>query len=286
MIYKKDASFSYPIFSNTSSSYLDSEFYFDVTSLETNSNEYKFNFEYEISSIFIEELLKAGEASLIIIIQSSDNYFKEIPYGMNEISVPKKRLSLSNKTTLQLHIQSKGDIYFDNCMDLSPFYEVIKDSIHIEKHKLIGYSNIVNYSGNKVKPLEIIEKAVDSKLPTAFKIELSSSTIILKFKEDAYQLKGMVPNNNLLNMYIYEGLSRALTQFINDNIGDEEFIDLTELSGSTQVNDLNQKLLDLMENKGIKELYPENIDEVIALVSNKIVEKYVESVREVGNYAG
>ncbi|WP_080871981.1 hypothetical protein [Oceanobacillus timonensis] len=286
MIYKKDASFSYPVFSNTSSSYLNSEFYFDVTSLETNSKDYLFTFKYVISSVFIEELLRSGKASLIIIIQSSDNYFKEIPYGVNEITVPKKRLSLSNKTTLQLHIQSKDDIYFDNCMELSPFYEVIKDNIHIEKHKLIGYSNIVSYSGSKVKPLEIIHKVVDPKLPIAFKVELSSSTIILQFKEEAYQLNGMVPHNNLMNMYIYEGLSRALTQFINDNIGDEEFIDLTELSGSTQVSDLDQKLLDLMENKGISELHPGNIDEVIALISNKIVEKYVDSVREVGNYAG
>ena len=88
-------------------------------------------------------------------------------------------------------------------------------------------------------------------------------------------------------MYIYEGLSRALFKFILDNQNDEdseEFIELNSLS--EQSTPLNQKLLDLMINKGIEEIELESIDRVVSIISNKIVEKFTYSIREVRSSGG
>ena len=88
-------------------------------------------------------------------------------------------------------------------------------------------------------------------------------------------------------MYIYEGLSRALYKFIQDNQSsaeNEEFIELNSLS--EQSTALNQKLLDLMLNKGIEEIDLESIDKVISVISDNIIEKFVYSIREVNSHAG
>lgn len=88
-------------------------------------------------------------------------------------------------------------------------------------------------------------------------------------------------------MYIYEGLSRALFKFIQDNQNDddrEEFIELNSLS--EQSTPLNQKLLDLMLNKGVEELDLDSIDRIISIISNKIVEKFTYSILEVSANGG
>ncbi len=283
MIYKKDASFPYPILSNTSNNYQDNEFSFDILSLIENEESYSFTFDYKISSPFINQLIEDQKACLIFIIQSKDNLFQKLTTNQNELSISKNRLSLTARTTIQLHVQSLEEIEFNECGDLSVFYDALKSDLKINKHTLLGYSNLVVYEGSENKPLQIFERKVDPKMSSSFKVELGPSTIVLVFKDEKYQLNGIVRNNALMNMYIYEGLSRALNKFIQDNLNDEEFIDLPSL-GELQDNILNQKLLDLMLNKGIEEIDPDSIDEIISKISDNIVEKFVYSVREVSNY--
>ncbi|WKK69969.1 hypothetical protein [Brochothrix thermosphacta] len=79
-------------------------------------------------------------------------------------------------------------------------------------------------------------------------------------------------------MYLYIGLNRALTDFIETYGKDEDFIDLESIS--IPENGLHIKLRDLMLSKNIIEVNPEKMDELIQTISNGIVEKYTDSVRE------
>lgn len=281
MIYKKDAAFSYPILSNTINSYEDNTFFFDVTDLNDDNVNYTFKFDYHIESNFIKTLLRNNQAVLVIIIQSIDNFFKKIHLNTNEILVPKNRLSLSDKTILQLHIQSNESISFAKCNELNEFYNDFKNEIVIKPNTLIGYSNTVKFQGSDNKPLELLERRIVPGQNSAFKVELGPSTIILSFKDEKYQMNNIL-KSNVSNMYIYEGLSRALFQFVKDNINDQEYVDIESLQ-EEQDNELNQKLLDLMNNKGIKEISYDDIDEVISKISNNIIDKFVRSIEEMTN---
>ena len=286
MIYKKDASFPYPILSNTSESYIDNKFFFDIEDLTETNDEYIFNYKYEIGSDFINDLLKSGKACLNFVIQSKDNIFMRMEYYERKVTVPKRRLTLSERTRVQLQIQTLEEITMESCEDLSEFYAQMKEEINLEPYSLMGYSNLVTYAGSETKPLDIFERKVDNSLEVPFKVVLSPSTIVLKFKDERTQLTSYGNTKHLMNMYIYEGLSRALHQFIQSNNGEgkEEFIDLNSISIS-QEDHLNQKLYDLMINKGIEEISPDNIDEVIQSITNRVVEKFVMSIEEMANYA-
>jgi len=133
MIYKKDANFPYPVLTNTSNSYKSCNFILDVN-LEENTHSYKFCIDYDIDSEFINGLLENGQAQLILIIQSKDNKFFKLEYGEKDKEIPKTRISLSKRTTIQLLIQSKDDISFKNNNDLSKFYEMFKDEIIVPKN--------------------------------------------------------------------------------------------------------------------------------------------------------
>ena len=287
MIYKKEASFPYPVLSNTTNSYKEHDFVLDVVNLTEQEDLYSFTFSYEITSSFINQLLSQGRVHIILVIQSQDSFFKILRKGETVVSVPQNRLSLGSRTSMQLLIQSMEEISFSECDELGDFYAEIKEEITVEKNNLIGYSNVVTFEGSENKPLELIERKVDPSLTSAFKVELGPSTIILVFKDEKYQLGGILRNNSIMNMYIYEGLSRALYKFIQDNQSsaeNEEFIELNSLS--EQSTALNQKLLDLMLNKGIEEIDLESIDRVISVISDNIIEKFVYSIREVNSHAG
>ena len=111
MIYKKDANFPYPILTNTSNSYASSQFILDIE-LHENVHHYRFDFKYEIDSTFINKLLKNGQAQLILVIQSKDNKFYRLTNSQKSIEIPKSRISVSRRTSIQLHLQSKEEISF------------------------------------------------------------------------------------------------------------------------------------------------------------------------------
>jgi|SRR5690625_1977733 len=286
MIYKKDASFSYPILTNSSNSYIDNEFFFDIQNLTEKNDDYIFQFEYSVGSDFLNKLLDKGIVALNLVIQSKDNKFIRLDKYQKEFKVPKNRLSLINTTTLQLQLQSLGKISFENCNELNELYNDLKSNIQVRKYTLMGYSNTVTYDGEGTKPLELFETQIDPGIKSSFKVELSTNTILLKFKDSSY-LMGDLHKKSLINMYIYEGLSRALYQFIQNCKDDpnEESVDLQSIDIS---NDevLYDKLRNLMLSKGIDNLNYEDVDDVIFTITDSIIDKYVTSIREVAENAG
>ncbi len=281
MIYKKDANFPYPVLTNTSTSYENSSFILDV-SLEENTNDYRFLIQYEVSSPFIQKLIETGEAQLILIIQSKDNKFYKLDPRQQAIEVPKKRVSLNKRTSIQLHIQSTNEINFRDNQDLTSFYEAFKDEITVPKHAMLGYSNIVVFEGSIPNPLVLFEKKLNEDLSSDIKIELGMETIIIHYRKEDFQFNGVGLSKAFNNPFVYAGLRTALQRFIHSYSEEgEDYVDLTQIMQPENLLDF--KLYQLMSKKMVEEVSVDNIDEVIALISDRIIEKYAGAVKELVN---
>ena len=275
MIYKKDANFPYPLLTNTSSSYSNANFILDIE-LEENTQGYRFEIKYDIDSEFIIKLLESEKAQLILVLQSRDNKFYNIEFGKSFITIPKSRLSLSKRTVVQLLIKSNDEICFKDNNDLNSFYNEFKSDIVVPKNSILGFSNTVMFDGSSSKPLELFEKAVDPNLKSDIDIELSSETIIIKYKNESLQFTDSPISQTLNNAYVYMGLQKALYRFVINN-GEDGEVDLDEIEAPENILDL--KLYNLMKKKMVSEVSLENIDSVIYLISDKILEKFSTAVR-------
>lgn len=278
MIYKKDANFPYPILSSTSFSYEDSDFTMKV-SFEEDGDHYRFKMTPTLSSPFIEDLLATKQAYYLLVIQSKDTKFFSLQPDHLVVDIHKKRMSLSSRTSMQLHIVAKTEICFSQNEELNAFYAPLKHSIIVRPHAMLGYSNIVTFEGSMKNPFDLFQKRLDPSLKSAIKFELGSESIILHFRDEETQFQAMPKANAFLNPYLYTGLHIALDRFIKTYAEDEE--DVVELAQITPPDDLlDFKLYNLMINKSVEELSVGNIDEVISRISNQIIEKYVKAVKE------
>ncbi|MCP3032378.1 hypothetical protein LF817_13615 [Halobacillus sp. A1] len=277
MIYRKDANFPYPVLSNTSHSYALNTFELDVNVSE-NAGKYNFYFYYEIESEFIQQQIRNGKAQLILIIQSKDNKFFKLDPLQKSVSIPKTRVSLSRRTSIQLHIQALEKLSFDTNHDLSEFYLPFRKEIVVPKFSLLGYSNVIVFDGSITKPFDLFEKKVDENLKSDIKVELGQETIVIHYRSPDFQFNHLPRSTVLNNPYIYAGLSKALQTFIINN-GEDGDVDLEELPEPEGSLDL--KLYNLMKKKQVTELNMDNIDEVIYLISDRIIEKYTAALGEV-----
>ena len=276
MIYKKDVNFPYPILTNTSNSYETSEFRLNVE-LDENTNNYRFKIDYEITSPFICTLLEEGQAQLILVIQSKDNKFFNLNHDEKIKEIPKSRISLSKRTTIQLLIKANEEISFKDNFDLNSFYEDFKDEIVVPKNSILGFSDLVIFDGSNSKPLDLFEKKVNPNLKSDIKIELGSETIIINYKNESLQFIDSPQSGTLNNPYVYMGLQKALFKFIVNNSEDGEEVDLDDIDAPE--DGLDFKLYNLMKKKMISEVSLDNMDEVIYAISDKIIEKYTTAVR-------
>ena len=192
------------------------------------------------------------------------------------VSIPKSRLSLSKRTSIQVIIKSKEDISFEYNDDLNEFYNSFKKDIIVPKNSILGFSNILTFDGSVEKPLELFEKKIDPSLKSDIEICLSTETIIIKYKNDSFQFSDSPQSKTLNNTYVYMGLQKALYKFIVDN-GEDGSVDLDSIAPPE--NGLDLKLYSLMKKKMIDEVSFENIDSVIYLISDRIIEKFMNTVR-------
>ena len=278
MIYKKDANFPYPILTNTSNAYNNAKIHL-VIGLDEIGNDYCFEPQYDISSEFIKSQIQSENASLILVVQNKDTKFYEMDQDQKFIKIPRERISIKEKTSIQLLIKAKEDISFINNEDLSDFYGNFKESILVPKNSILGLSNIITLNVIK-KPQELFEKKIDPNLKGPFEIELSSETIILKFKNENYQFVDIPNNRDLNNENIREGLGRAVINFVINN-GEENVVEIDEIDPPEV--ELDFKLYNLMKSRNIKEVGLENIDEVVNIIGNNIIQKFTDAVRGLYN---
>lgn len=275
MIYKKDANFPYPILTNTSYSYESGGFILNVE-LKENTDDYQFQIESEIESAFLEDLLIREKAQLILIIQSKDNKFFRLKPNQNSIVIPKSRMSINTRTSIQMTIQSSTEISFSNNDDLNSFYQEFREAITVPRHALLGFSNTVIFEGSSTKPFDLFQRKIDPTLTSDIKIELSSEFIIIHYKNEQLQFAGMPMSGTLNNPYIYMGLQKALQRFIT-NCGEDDQVYLDTLD--LPIDQLDAKLYRLMKAKMVDELNADSIDDVIYKISDRIIEKYAIAVK-------
>lgn len=277
MIYKKDANFPYPLLTNTSASYEDSTFTFDVK-LSENTDCYIFELEYEIESAFIQELLEQRKAVLYLVIQSKDNKFFELSKDQKVVEIAKNRISLNRrKTILQLLLRANDTITMENNNELSEFYQSYKNEIVVEKHGILGFSNTTIFDGSTSKPLDLFEKKLNPNLTSPIQIELGTETIIINYKSEEYQFRDSSQSAALNNVYVYMGLQKALYRFIVNNSSDHECVYLEDMDEPEDV--LDMKLYNFLKAKRIDQVSVSNIDEVITKITDRVIEKYSSAVR-------
>lgn len=275
MIYKKDANFPYPILTNTSLDYKESEFDFDVELIE-DSTTYQFTITTAITSEFINSLLETKQAQLILIVQAKDNKFYPLTGNIASIKIPKNRLSLNKRTTLQLQIKANEQIRFNENKELSDFYIPYKNQVVVEKNGTLGFSNVVTFDSSNKKSFDLFEKKVNPNLLSEVKIDLSSETIVISYRHEDMQFAGLP--NQINNLYIYMGLRTALQEFIVRYAEpDDEVVYLSNLS--VPEDGLYLKLYQLMKQKGVTEITTDTIDEVIYKISEHIIAKFTETVK-------
>lgn len=278
MIYKKDANFPYPILSSNSFAYEESDFTIKI-SFEEDGEIYRFKVEEQLSSPFIKSLLLRGMAQYVLVIQSKDTKFFILEPNHLQVEIAKNRMSLSSRTSVQLHIVAKSAVNFGENQELNSFYDNLKSSIDVPKFSMLGFSNIVIFEGGMKNPLDIFEKRLDPSLKSAIKFELGSECIILHFRDEETQFQSMSKASAFINPYLYTGLRMALERFVQSYADeDDDLVDLTQIPQPEDLLDF--KLYNLMVSKGIEALDNDNIDEVIGRISHQIVEKYVKAIKE------
>lgn len=277
MIYKKDANFPYPILTNTTSTYMEPKFLVDID-LEENTSAYRFKLDYEISSVFIRELIEMQQATVIFIIQSKDTRFVKLAPNQTFVDVEKSRISLSKRTSIQLQIQTNKEVTFEQNTDLTAFYAPFKNEVILSENKLLGFSNVVIFDGSIPNPLILFEKKLNEQLTSDIKIELGAETIIIHYRKEEYQFNGLHNGRDFNTPYLYAGLQKALHQFIVEYGHGEDFVELAQID--MPENPLYFKIYNLMVKKMISEISYETIDEVISLISQKLIEKYAVAVKE------
>lgn len=225
-------------------------------------------------------MIRNDQAQLVFIIQSKDNKFFHLKANQHRISIPKSRISLNKRTSIQLHIQALNTISFADNNELNNFYHVIKDEIVVPQYSLLGYSNVVLFDGSIKKPYDLFSKNLDENLNSEIKIELGQETIVIHYKKPEFYFQHYSKSNMLNNAYIYAGLTKALQSFIfnNGEDGDVELEEINEPDGS-----LDLKLYQLMINKNINNINLDNIDEVIYKVTDRVIEKYSGALEELLN---
>lgn len=277
MIYKKEANFPYPLLTNTSDSYENCQFILDIH-LNENTEFYYFTVKSEIDSEFIKKLIQSRKARLILVIQSKDSKFYEVQLTEAVIAIPKTRLSLSKRTTLQLFVQAIEEVNFKENGELSPFYDGFKEEITVPKYSALGFSNGVIFNGSADKPFQLFEKRVDPQLKSEISIILGNETIIITYKSEEFQFNDSSLSESLNYPYVYMGLQKALYRFIISYGSDGEQVYLDEI-GDDPANELDFKLYHLMKSKMVTELNTENMDEVISKISDKILHRFTSTVR-------
>jgi len=281
MIFDKESTFPYPILSKFTEDYVDAKFTLKVD-VQDGQDDYIFGVEYILTSKFLADLIQQKKATMYLLIQSKDSKFYELIYS--RVNVPKNRISLNKRTNLQLVLMANDEISFHQNNELDLFYEAEKSKIKVKKYNVLAISNVEKYNGDLKKPFELFEKRVDPTIKSDIKIEFGEETIVIVYKRKEFQYIGYTKSKTLNNHYIYIGLQKALTKFLFDLSEEKDEVYIDEINDPD--NPLNLKLYRLLKTKGVKTLSLENMDEVIAMISDRIIEKHYNAIEETFSNAG
>lgn len=282
MIYRREAIFPYPVLTSSSSAYVNPYFNIEI-GLDAFENQYLIKYKYKISSLFINNLIESGKANIYLVIQTKDSKCVQIDPKKDHILIRKNRISIKNRTEIQMFIVASDEINFSSNQDLSEFYSKYKNMIVATKNSLLAYSNVVTLEGRFKQHLKLFETHYDQSLESEIKIDFGYETIVIHYRDKDFFFSEK-SNHAFNNLYIYTALNKALTSFLlRYKEKDEDFVNV---SNSSIDNDdlIGLKLRNLMSHKGVENYSIDEIDQVITKISDRIIEKYSAAVkRVVGN---
>lgn len=277
MIYTEDASFPYPIMSSNSYDYNDNSFFFDID-VKSNSETYSLTFNIKLGSEYLNELLEKKKIEYIVIIKTQDSSFYKL--SDNKIlEIKRKKLSFKNNSKIQLILKSSCSLDFKDNFDIDPFYTDDNESINIDKNSIVGFSNVVIFDKSEKTDVDLFEKKIDKSISSEVKIEIRDENIVLIFKDEKYQFGKIIESKRLNYPYLYIGLQRLLMEMIVSDCGNQDnVLEINKNSISNASKGVYRKIVKLIENKGIKQISFDDIDEVINLISPNLINEYYKGI--------
>lgn len=279
MIYTKAANFAYPILQNTLSDYREPKFDLDVEISEGN-NKYLIEVETTLQSQFMRRQLEQGKARLLLVINARDNQFHVLSkFDRENVEISKSRLSFNGATKMQLIIQGCENINYANNDELNEFYSEFKKDIFVRKGSALALSSVVAFDGSQQKPYALFEKKHDPNMASDIEIHIQDEVIVIAYRDERMMFTGIANNKDLSNPYLYMGLQKALMMFIQryeKNSGDG--IEMFMYDEQDMKSPLDLKLFTLMKDKRVKEVGFENLDLVIHIISDNVIQKFIDKI--------
>ena len=276
MIFSKNVTFPYPLFSPFSEDYVKGVFDFQIEDVYDNNDEYRFEIKYELDHPFFSDLIKKNLAKLYFVIDNVTYFYFELT--SNYFNVSKKRIALNKRTRFQILIITKEKISFKNNSYLDPIYRVEGEHIIIEANQTIALSNVITYDGEMKKPYDLFNFKVDENMKEEVKVEINNEIITIVYSDIKYKYDGFVKARHLNNHYVYLGLTKALMSLVNLYGGEHQEIVIADQE--TFNEELNKKILSLLQIYKVEILTNENIDEVIHQISDKVLLKHFLAIKE------
>lgn len=116
------------------------------------------------------------------------------------------------------------------------------------------------------------------------KFELGEETIVINYRHENLQFPDIPTSKELNYPYIYMGMQKALTHMVKDLSEGNEVLYLDEIG--VPDNGLYMKLYNLMLSKHIEEINLDNLDEVIDKISDRMLNRFYATVKEMSVNAG
>lgn len=288
MIYSKNVSFPYPVYTNDSIEYRDPYFNFDITEIIEGEENYLLSLEINLESKFIKGLLDNDYASMLLVIKSNTSNYFEIKMESKEFKLRKDKVNLYN-SQIQLLVITKNTINFSENRELNDFFDEYLNEIIVKKNSLIAFSNIQAYKKPDKNSLRLFSYRIDSHQIEDFKVNIRPDIIELLFNDER-----IIFNNkyrNLLNMYFYNGISLAIINIFSTWLDNNQEVNLESYVRDKDIDlrledSLENKLIELMLDKGIDLVSFDNLDSIIHRISNGLVGKFVKEIEILSKYSG
>jgi hypothetical protein len=276
MIFLKNVTFPYPIFAPFSDDYFKGTFEFNVEDVIDDEDKYKIEIRYELEHPFFVKLLQKNFAKLYFVIDNVTYFYFEVK--SNFFNISKSRVALNKRTRFQLMIVTQSPISYKQNNYLDHEFRENQDEIIIQANQTIALSNVITYDGELKKPYDLFMFRVDPNLRQEIKIDISNEIITIIYSDPKFKYDGFTKAKHLNNHYVYLGLTQALFRMLNQYGGENQEIIISDQE--TFSEELNKKLLSLLKIYKVEVVNQENLDEVIHAISDKVILKHYNAIKE------
>jgi hypothetical protein len=227
-------------------------------------------------------LLKQHKAKVVLLINSKDSKFYDVLGNNDTIKIHKSRITLNTRTYFQLALVSQFNINFSKNSDLNDQYDTYKSDIKVGINQMLALSNVERYDGEIRKPYDLFKTVIMPELNSAINIDFEGEFIRIGLKDKAYNYESFPRRNQLRYHYVYMGLYKALSEYIRLFSNGEDMVILDQLEEPS--DPLFRKLHRILITKCIERVKYDNIDKVIYDISDRIIEKHYEAIKELSYY--